>query len=66
MCSQLAIVNHPHFFNNSSDVISQDPDERIYIIASYAPYARELLCEVRTPCIENFLPSPEVHALIII
>ena len=25
----------------------QDPDERIYIIASYAPYARELLCEVR-------------------
>ena len=25
----------------------QDPNERIYIIASYAPYARELLCEVR-------------------
>ena len=24
----------------------QDPDERIYIVASYAPYARELLCEV--------------------
>ena len=24
----------------------QDPDERIYIIASYEPYARELLCEV--------------------
>ena len=39
--------------------VPQNPDERIYIIATYSPYARELLCEVspyswNIQCVSDF------------
>ena len=43
-------ISHPSLYLVL--LLTQDPDERIYIIASYAPYARELLCEVSTPCMK--------------